>query len=457
MTYKSTKHSVAQPAGEIVPALASNTRIVSSRKFVFLVVVLILARSSHCAPAPTPTISPAPTARQEIWIAIRKDKKHGSGTRVDPLDGSSATGFDALMRASGPFTTVHLGRGAFSTNGVQDGPTGFVLKKGQQIIGAGRNLTTVKLMHCFQFAGHRWYEGDAFVHPYDVDGSDSLVADLTIDLNSDYFATQLGVSAYKLTAVALRSRNCSIRNVHVIHAHGDWKSGLEAFTLWVGGFYDGTAWQPVVNATIEKCLVDQSSLDYGCAIAVINQANISDFGKNLGGVVRNNVVKNWAGTSAYGFLGRNIEFMANSAIDCSLFVYGDTGASDHIIIRGNTASCGLGNAASASGLTGFVFFNKSSGASFKNVVIENNAVTVRPTTNSDGTTGLLALAGAAAGLGSDYLVQNNHLSMDTRSSATRYVAWQIDGVDRISFSGNVFDRTPRTRVGTNVTNLTVSP
>ena len=241
-----------------------------------------------------------------------------------------------------------------------------------------------------------------------------------------------------------------------MHAYGSQAGSTEASALYVDTYYNGSAWQSVGGELIENCLVDQSAGDYGGGISLLNEGNTLGLGTTTSGIVRNNTVKNWAGTSAYGFMGKDIQFTGNAAIDCSLFIYGDTGTNDHITISGNTAIVGLGNAASATGAGGFAFFNKAAGgASFNNVLIENNTITVRPAANAypDVTYGLLLLTGGTPGLASNYVVRNNRVSLDPRSPATTYSAWELHGVNTISIYGNSYDRTPVTYFDLTVTNF----
>src|SRR6202043_1556414 len=70
------------------------------------------------SPAPSPTASPRPTPAQNVWIAIRTDGAHGSGTQADPYNGSTPAKFDALMSNLQwvPSPAIHLvGPGPFRT------------------------------------------------------------------------------------------------------------------------------------------------------------------------------------------------------------------------------------------------------------------------------------------------------------------------------------------------------
>lgn len=71
--------------------------------------------------------------RINTWIADRNDGIAGSGTQMDPYDGSTLAKFDAVMSTVGEFTCVHLGPGEFETAGYYDGIGGthWEAKKGK--------------------------------------------------------------------------------------------------------------------------------------------------------------------------------------------------------------------------------------------------------------------------------------------------------------------------------------
>src|SRR5437868_537895 len=66
---------------------------------------------------------------REVWISFRTDGQAGSGTAIDPFDGSTAAKFDAVMRSLAVEdgnhdiapVTVHIGPGTFLTYGQLNG------------------------------------------------------------------------------------------------------------------------------------------------------------------------------------------------------------------------------------------------------------------------------------------------------------------------------------------------
>ena len=87
--------------------------------------------------------------RIDIWVAKRTDNIAGSGTQMDPYDGSTLAKFDALMNGLGTNTCVHLGPGEFQTAGYYDGISGtyWQAKTGMRIVGSGIDVTTLKLVN----------------------------------------------------------------------------------------------------------------------------------------------------------------------------------------------------------------------------------------------------------------------------------------------------------------------
>src|SRR5437667_6644931 len=80
----------------------------------------------------------------EFYIAIGDGV--GSGTIGDPFQVNAASQFDQLLSSFPPYTTIHLGPGLFLTQGHADGVTGgWQPKRGWRIVGAGIDVTTLKL------------------------------------------------------------------------------------------------------------------------------------------------------------------------------------------------------------------------------------------------------------------------------------------------------------------------
>jgi len=88
--------------------------------------------------------------RIDVWVANRAGQNvAGSGTQMDPYDGSTLTKFDTLMSGMPVNTCVHLGPGEFETAGFFDGMTStyWRAKTGLRIVGSGIDVTKLKLVN----------------------------------------------------------------------------------------------------------------------------------------------------------------------------------------------------------------------------------------------------------------------------------------------------------------------
>jgi hypothetical protein len=286
------------------------------------------------------------------------------------------------------------------------------------------------------------YAANVLYQPYNLDGADSLVADLTVNCNYEAFKKRYGTTLITLNAVHLTGNRSAIRNVHAVGGNGDWDTRSECFQLVVGTWHDGTAWQPIYDAVIEGCLVESpgTALPYGSAIDLFVADNSeTDMTKRMGGIARNNTVNNWKSGSAFGGVGANLTFVNNTANDISCFWYGDSGYIDHLVVRHNSVR-GLGygpnNSKSTPVTSGkhFVFANFQKAAAVNNVRVEDNDIV------ANGTTGgyVSALVNCS---GSWWTVRDNHVSTDSRSDpAASFIGWELNAVNHITLEGNTFDR-----------------
>src|SRR6266851_3466977 len=131
----------------------------------------------------------------EVWLALRTDGQRGSGTVSDPFDATLAATFDSLMGSFAPYTTIHLAAGTYQTNGYAAGVTGgWQPKRGQRIVGAGIDVTTLKLT-----------PGGTVGALYFAIGADDSVqvnefeaSDMTIDCNLASQAAAVAAGAIKV-------------------------------------------------------------------------------------------------------------------------------------------------------------------------------------------------------------------------------------------------------------------
>lgn len=90
----------------------------------------------------------------EIWISARTDGKAGTGTSIDPFDGSTQEKFDSILnrlyKENRKNVNIYLGVGTFYTLGsyvyvAYDPSPGWVADDGWKILGAGMGNTVLKL------------------------------------------------------------------------------------------------------------------------------------------------------------------------------------------------------------------------------------------------------------------------------------------------------------------------
>jgi len=223
---------------------------------------------------PQDCISPVPQGFTRIFIGTPAPGGQQSGTSyADPLDGTTAAKFDAILTsiADGQNPTlgaqsnippqnliVCLGNGTFQTNGLYDlrfnghiaGSTlGFSVEKGWKFHGRGISNTTLQLASFLptkfvdtkgvQFAGG----SNTVIGTHSGAASGVEVSDLTIDVNHDGLEPASGLPL-NLEAIVLRSDQGGhwIHDVNVIGASGDVgviNVKFETFTVWIWGNNSG--------------------------------------------------------------------------------------------------------------------------------------------------------------------------------------------------------------------------
>ena len=173
----------------------------------------------------------------------------GSGTQMDPYDGSTATKFDTLMSgASVPANScVHLGPGIFDTAGYYDGlsGSGFQAKTGWRIVGSGIDVTTLRLVT--PATTQRVY---AIAHALSSSTVDSFeVSDLTIDCN---FVPAQGTS-WTAGAVRVMGNHSRVVRVKVIN-WGNKSTGTPGFVIAMLTGDPSNGVTGVLNCGIEECI-----------------------------------------------------------------------------------------------------------------------------------------------------------------------------------------------------------
>jgi parallel beta-helix repeat protein len=255
-----------------------------------------------------------PAKDREIWIGQRSDGKKGRGTAEDPFDGSTQQKFDKLLRGywwrGVKDLTVHISAGTFETvgngdyvPGLTNGVEGWRCNSGWTIIGAGRELTVLKIIK--NFTGPDDVVGTCGISSSDSGVNNVTIQDLTVDCNFD----AIGTNRSRDTGVSLQGSNHTIRRVTVKNVSG---LGGESFPIAIGGVNVNSS-----KNLIEECTITGWKGGMGGSITIANNMrNMEPPYTYTSGLVRNNRV---FGTHiGYGGWGmKNVTFSGNIAEGCS--------------------------------------------------------------------------------------------------------------------------------------------
>jgi hypothetical protein len=252
------------------------------------------------------------TPKTTIWIAPRTDGNVGTGTRLNPFNGSGAERFDKLMvERLKPDVRAHLipwtptnEKALFETTGSNTfNGSGFYLPANCELVGAGIDKVTVRKIAHPETGGpaHGVFEMS--------DGNGGVrIEGMTIDEGGEGLAGK----ATSTFAVRLRGSNNTIKNIHAINGYGHLASGNEAFSIAIVPECRNGVWQHSVGCVIDSCVVSHFAGDYGIAIAPLPAPD------GTGGVqcvVRNCIVTDFRGTAPYGMCSR-VRFSNCKAIGC---------------------------------------------------------------------------------------------------------------------------------------------
>lgn len=200
---------------------------------------------------------------KEVYLAIRTDGNDGNGTRLNPLDASTALKFDAVVAAHrAPNLGVRIGPGLFRTQGADTNAVHpLMIASGMRIVGSGMYNTTLRLTAAsVQSSNIRSFAiilGSGTVNNVEI-------SDLTIDFNlGDQPLTDgLNYARMCLKAIELNGKNNRIRRVRIINfgtrtpgqINGDRTvpSG-ESFPFFLGG----------EGMVVEDCIAEQPFLGCG--------------------------------------------------------------------------------------------------------------------------------------------------------------------------------------------------
>lgn len=315
------------------------------------------------------TVSAVPADFTRIFIGVPARGGQQPGTSAkDPLDGTSADKFDAILRtiAEGQHPTwgaqkniaqenliVCIASGTFQTNGQYDwdldkGRTqgshlGFTVEKNWKIHGSGAGRTTLRLVSYVQnqfvdSQGSSFAGGHNAVISTRSDSSSGVeVSDLTIDANHDGLTAPGGLPL-NVVAILLRSREGGhwIHDVNVIGGSGDLgfrNIVLEAFAVQIWGNTPVAAPQVSMDNLIENVSVTKpgrpmtsDSLPGGAMDGIVVNNAMAE--------IRNNVVQGYI--IAYGGWNMDqVRFHDNISRDSFYGFNADSLTNNNVILESN--------------------------------------------------------------------------------------------------------------------------
>lgn len=193
----------------------------------------------------------------EVWIAQRSDGLAGSGTPNDPYHAGTAAHFDALMSGLGDYTRVNLGPDVYETTGYSDQATpGWQARLGMKIVGAGIDVTTLKLvkpgaaitgMH--YAVGHRLATQQPASDGIQADFFE--ISDLTIDANLS--EPNIGTNIAR-GALRIKGNHARIRRVKVIN-WGSLATGPRCFVISLITVDPNANYPVITDPGMEDCIV----------------------------------------------------------------------------------------------------------------------------------------------------------------------------------------------------------
>jgi hypothetical protein len=197
-----------------------------------------------------------PVMQQNYYISIRSDGVPGAGTIDDPFNGSTQPLFDAAFASIPANSTIILGPCPFSENEmhgwVVEKPflsNGLTLKNGQRLVGAGADVTVIKLNssppNAFKAAiSSGFLSGGA------------EISDVQIDAN---LPAASGMNSYSAGGININGVNILVKRVRVTKA-GSNSSSLPATAICVASA--DTVGQVPVNCVVDSCMVEAPNANH---------------------------------------------------------------------------------------------------------------------------------------------------------------------------------------------------
>lgn len=383
-----------------------------------------------------PNNIPSVQAGQEIWIAVRTDGQRGSGTQMDPYDGSRQDKFDSLMwyLQWTPNLTINLGPGVFRTSVGKY----WTIAPGWLLRGAGMYNTTVQLAG--SATGVRYIA--CLTSDPNVSSDNVTVRDLTCDANWDelFLTADTGAAGeknMKTVGIVIWGNNGLLDQVRSINTYGSWANGLEQFAISLAGsrFGDGT------GNVIQSCRAEQPRGNYGAPYAMggwppyslTNSKIISSTAVGINDGANHGFTTGGV-NSAYL---KDCQIDGNTFIDCMGAYYQDTGSCDGVKVTNNTVVRGMMGAA----------FRASVGSK-RNIEISGNNFQIQNRYIGGGVYGIFVDQATATNL----TITNNSITFDA-SGPGMLQFWGITAnpVTNATISNNIVEPSINTLSGTGIT------
>lgn len=277
----------------------------------------------------------------EVWIKT-VGPLGGDGTQDDPFNGSDVDRLDEFLRVLPENTVIHFLPGKYRTRGYHAGESDpskiWQPKRGQKLIGAGVDVTVLRLVDAsIPTTGY-----SVIGCEYNQNADDLEITGMTLDADLD---NQVGAKLANCIGV-FGSR------IHIHHIKGrrfgSLNNTLECFAISANGGHINVG--PKAGNVIEDCIAIEPSPN-------MSQAGTTAF--MIGGgdepaifhdapTLRRNFVDagKVANVRGYTMAGVRSGFIAdNTALNCHHGVYGDSSRNHGITIRGNRflrVICGVG-------------------------------------------------------------------------------------------------------------------
>lgn len=190
---------------------------------------------------------------KDVYISIRTDGEAGSGTQLDPLDGSTAAKLDAIFLSYAAITYVHfhLGPGTFQTNVIT---RTWRIKVGWVISGEGMYVTTLQAIG----SQAAFFQTQVLGDDQSADGSDyATVSDLTLDCNASVVGASVtvvsGQKDYKISPARIIGTQITLLRVRGINQYGSLVNGRESWGITIAAATSTLS----LNNVIKDCVVEQ--------------------------------------------------------------------------------------------------------------------------------------------------------------------------------------------------------